>query len=179
MKKILLLLLVAFATRIAAQNNDYLVTPNSVGALKMGMKKAELEKLLGKKIILKNLLDKEGYSDTIKTKYKNIDVALYLERFYIEEEKYDIVLQGIKTSSPLCKTKAGIGIGDDKIKIITAYENNSLYIWPEYEDEEYTRRSKTKSVITVYDDKTGNSIIFYLFNKKVTAVEVTYSQEGD
>ncbi|HEY6063192.1 MAG TPA: hypothetical protein VIV35_06260, partial [Chitinophagaceae bacterium] len=78
MKKIFLLLLIAFATKINAQNNDYLVTMNGIGALKTGMTKAELEKLIGKKITPKNLLDKDGYSDTIKVKYKSIDVQLYL-----------------------------------------------------------------------------------------------------
>jgi hypothetical protein len=174
MKKIFLLLLIAFATRVAAQNNDYIVSMNGIGALKIGTKKAELEKIIGKKITLKNLLNEEGYADTIKAKYKNIDVQLYLNRQYIDE-KPEIVLQGVKTSSPLCKTKSGIGTGDDKIKIINVYENYTLYLWPDYEDDTYTKRSKTRSVINVSGDDSDNAIIFYLTNKKVVAIEVTYS----
>lgn len=179
MKKLLLILLIAIGNKIAAQNTDYLITAKGIGSLKIGMKKAEVEKVTGKKITLKNLLDKDGYSDTIKTKYKNIDVLLYLERQYLEEEKYDIVLSGIKTTSPLCKTSTGIGIGDDKIKIINAYENSSIYIWPEFEDDTYTKRSKTKVVISVYNDEDGNTINFSLLNKKVISIEITYAMEGD
>jgi hypothetical protein len=176
MKKIFFLLLFAFATRVTAQSNDYLVTMKGIGALKIGTRQADIEKVIGKKITLKNLLNKEeGYADTIKAKYKNIDVLLYLERQYTSDEKSEIVLQGIKTSSPLCKTNAGIGIGDDKMKIISVYENNTLYIWPDYTDDTYTTRSKTKSVINVSADNSDNAITFYLTNKKVTSVEVSYS----
>lgn len=179
MKKVLFLLLIAMTSRLAAQNNDYIITPNAIGPFKLGIKKAELEKLTGKKITLKHLLTEEGWEDTVKTKYKNTDLELYLQKRYLESEKYDIVLNGIKVTSPLFKTKAGIGIGDDKIKVINAYEYNSITLWPEFEDEEYTRRSKTKSVISVYFDKEGNSLTFYLLNKKVVAIEVSYAEEGD
>ncbi len=179
MKKIFLLFLIAFASNISAQNSDYLVTMNGIGSLKIGMKKAELEKLLNKKIVLRHLSDKDsGYADTIKTKYKNADVILYLAKQYVDENKEDIVLNGVRSSSLLCKTKSGIAIGDDKMKIINVYENYMLNIWPEYEDENYTRRSKSRSVVLVSADDSNNTIIFYLNNKKVVAFEVTY-YEGE
>lgn len=179
MRKIMLLLLLALTTGLAAQNTDYLVTQNGMGLLKLGMKKAELEKVLGKKIQLKNLLEKDGYSDTIKVKYKNIDVLVYLEKSWLADDSYELVLSGIRTSSPLCKTAGGIGIGTDKLKIVNAYENSNVYIWPDYEDETYTRRSKTKSVITIFNDDEANSLTFYLLNKKVVAIEITYGMTGD
>lgn len=179
MRKIFLLLVIAFATKLSAQNTDYIVSMTGIGPLKIGTKKAELEKILNKKLTLRYLADNDsGYADTIRTKYKSIDITLYLGKEYVDENKTDIILTGIKTSSPLCKTKAGIGIGDDKMKVINAYETNMLNIWPEFEDENYTRRSKTKSVILVYDDESANTIIFHLNNKKVVAFEVTY-YEGD
>jgi hypothetical protein len=178
MKKILFLLMISVATGAAAQNSDYIISWTGMGALKIGTKKADLEKIIGKKITLKNLIGDEGYSDTIKTKYKNIDVQLYLIRQY-NEENPDIVLQGIRITSPLCKTKAGIGIGDDKMKIINVYENNTLYIWPDYDDDTFTNRSKTKSVITVSADNIENALTFHLTNKKVVAIEISYSEGGD
>jgi transposase len=179
MKKIVFLLFIAIATTAAAQNNDYLVTPNAIGPLKLGTKKTTLEKIIGKKITLKYLLTEDGWQDTVKTKYKNTDITLYLQRNYVDSAVYDIVLSGMMVNNPLYKTRAGIGIGDDKLKVINAYEFNSISLWPEFEDEEYTRRSKTKSVITVYFDKEGNSLTFYLLNKKITSIEVSYAEEGD
>lgn len=179
MRKILFLLLVCSTFAATAQNNDYLVTAKGIGALKLGMKKAALEKVLNKKITLKYLSDKDsGYADTIKTKYKNADVTLYLGKEYVDENTEVVVLNGILCSSPLCKTKSGIGIGDDKMKIINTYEFNSVNIWPEFEDENYTRRSKTKSVIYVTFDDDENTVVFHLVNKKVVSFEVTY-YEGD
>ncbi len=179
MKNIFILLFIASSIKASAQSNDYLVTMDGIGLLKIGLQKAELEKILNKKITLRYLSDNDsGYADTIKTKYKNIDVILYLAKQYTNENKAAIYLHGIKTSSPLCQTRSGIKIGDDKMKIITAYENSILNIWPEYEDEKYTRRSKTRSVVLVSSDDSNNTIIFYLNNKKVTAFEITY-YEGE
>ena len=80
MKKLLFFILIAIAVNASAQNGDYTVTMSGIGSLKIGMNKAALEKVLGKKISLKNLLNEEGYADTIKTKYKAIDVTLYIGR---------------------------------------------------------------------------------------------------
>ena len=179
MKKLFFFLLIAVTTTAAAQNTDYIVSMTGIGSLKIGMKKAALEKVLGKKIILKYLSDKDsGYADTIKTKYKSIDVILYLGKQYLDENKEEIVLTGIRSGSALCKTKAGIGIGDDKMKVINVYENNMLNIWPDFEDDTYTKRSKTKSVINVSADDSDNTIVIYLVNKKVVAFEVVY-YEGE
>lgn len=179
MKKVFFFVLLVISFSAKAQNTDYIVSMNGIGPLKLGMTKATLEKVLGKKITLKNLLDKEnGYADTIKTKYKSIDVILYIGRQYIDENTEEIVLQSIRSSSPLCKTKSGIAIGDDKMKIINVHENDMLYIWPDFEDDTYTKRSKTKSIINVSTDNNENTIIFYLVNKKVVSFEVTY-YEGE
>ena len=179
MKKIIILLFIALTIKASAQSNDYLVTMDGIGLLKIGLQKADLEKILNKKITLRYLSDNDsGFADTIKTKYKNIDVTLYLAKQYNNENKAMIYLRGIRTGSPLCKTNSGIKIGDDKLKVITAYENNILNIWPEYEDENYTRRSKTRSVILASSDDNNNTLIFHLYNKKVVAFEVTY-YEGE
>lgn len=178
MKKLLFFILIAIAVNASAQNGDYTVTMSGIGSLKIGMNKAALEKVLGKKISLKNLLNEEGYADTIKTKYKAIDVTLYIGRWYLDENKQDIVLSGVWSASTLCKTKSGIAIGDDKIKVINVYENNTLYIWPEYEDDTYTKRSKTKSLINISADDSENNIVVHLVNKKVVAFEVVY-YEGE
>lgn len=179
MKNIFLLLLIAVSSQIAAQNSDYLITPKGIGPFSLGIKKAEVEKLLGKKITLKNLLKEDGWQDTIKARYKNTDIDIYLQRSYENTDKPDIILGGVRVYSNVYKTQSGITIGDDKMKVVNTYEYNAVNIWPEYEDDEFTRRSKSKAVISVYFDKEGNSISFNLTNKKVTSIEVTFLEEGD
>ncbi|MEO7983571.1 MAG: hypothetical protein ABI688_05785 [Bacteroidota bacterium] len=179
MKKIVVLLLMAVATHATAQTTEYIVSMSGIGPLRIGMTKADIEKILAKKIALHYLSPKDsGYADTIKTKYKSIDLILYLGKQYFDEDKEEIVLTGIRSGSALCKTRTGIGIGDDKIKVVTTYENYTLYIWPDWEDDTYTKRSKSRSVINVSSDDSQNTIVFHLVNKKVVAFEVMY-YEGE
>lgn len=178
MKKLISLLCIVYSLHTAAQNTDYTILPNGVGPYKLGINQSAIEKITGKKIKLKNLLTEEGWQDTVKVKYKNTDLELFLQRSYTDSVRYEIVLNGMKLNSPLYKTKAGVGIGDEKLKVITAYDYHSVSFWPEFEDEEYTRRSKTKAVLYVYFDKEGCSLIFHMLNKKVTAIEISYAEEG-
>jgi len=152
------------------------ISMTGIGDIKIGMKKAELEKITGTKVNLKNLAQKDGYRDTVNFTYKTIAYQVAIEKTYMDEDKYDITVAEVRTSNPKIKTKSGIGIGDDKMKIITTYTDYAIHIMPEYEDDTYIKKSKTKSRVTVYSDETGNTIIFYLTNNKVTAISVGYSE---
>jgi hypothetical protein len=173
MRKIISLLLVLVTTTIAAQNNDYLVSMDGIGPIKLGMTQAELETLLNKKIALTNPSDtiSGSWQDSAKIKYKNIDLQLDFQRNYFAENTFNMIIISIRTSNPLCKTRPGIGIGADKLKIITAYEGFPISMGPEYEED--GERSKTKYQVTVNND-TGERrrILFYLTNKKVVAIKV-------
>ena len=121
-----------------------------------------------------SIKDSAGYwQDTVKAKYKEIEVSLYFERQYVDEENSIMQLAGIETSSTLCKTASGIGIGDEKSTIISAYDDNPIYMGPEFEQVNDTTwlPSKTKYNINVKDDKYDKELIFHLLNKKVVALE--------
>jgi len=81
-------------------------------------------------------------------------------------------LTGIRTSSALCKTDFGVGIGADKLNIITAFQTQNICMGPEFEDEAYTAKSKTKYLISITDDNGERKLVFYLQNKKTVAIEV-------
>ncbi len=53
LKKVFILFLIGFTLQSAAQNNDCLVDMNGIGALKIGMRQAELEKMLNQNLYLK------------------------------------------------------------------------------------------------------------------------------
>ncbi len=78
----------------------------------------------------------------------------------------------MRTSSPLCKTRAGIGIGSDKLSFINAYENDLLMMAPDFEGDT-NQRSRTKYSITVRDLEKEREIVFYLKNKKVISMKAT------
>lgn len=166
-----LVVLFTFGINVSAQNNDYLLRMDGVGLLKLEMSLPEVEKVLGKKIALKNHNENGAYADTVKTKYKNADISVYFDREYEDETTFHMVLTGFMVTNPLFKTKEGISIGTDKLRIISAYENYRLSIGPDYEGEDF-RLSKTLSYIYVYSEESDNSLVFHLKNKKVISIEV-------
>jgi hypothetical protein len=174
MRKICFLLLVLVATRANAQNKDYIISMEGLGSLKLGMTQTELEKTLHQKIRLTNYLDtiNDYFQDTAKLLYKNIRVQLEFERNYYAPYKFNMRLIGIRASSPLCKTVSGIGIGSDKLKIITAYEDYPITLQQGHVNYYHTEKSKTKSTISISDDSSFFMIRLFLLNNKVVSFEL-------
>ena len=169
MKKILLFSFIFLATTAVAQNKDYLLSTDGIGPIKLGMSLTDLEKLLQKKITLKVIdIDSVVLVETIKTKYKGIDVEIDL----IKRQDY-IAVDGISTKSPLCKTKSGIGIGATKLQVIAAYEGYHIDAKPDYtEVGDKLIKSKNKSSITIKEDREGYAIVFSLLNNKVISFSI-------
>lgn len=174
MKKTFFLLFTLAAAIATAQKNDHLVTMDGIGAIKIGMSQEELEKLLNKKIPLTNPQDTTSgsWQDSATIKYKNIQLNVDFQRSYKEENSFYMRVIGMRTSSPLCKTRAGIGIGSDKLSIINAYENDLLIMLPDFVGDT-NERSRTKYSIIVRDIEKEREIVFYLKNKKVVSMEAT------
>ena len=156
------------------ENTNYIISKDGIGELKVGMKQDELEKLLNQKFQFNAMKDSSGYwQDTVKTKFKDIEVSLYFERQYAEDDNTFMQLAGVETNSPLCKTASGIGIGDEKSTIISGYDDNPIDMGPEFEAVNDTTwlPSKTKYYINVRDDKYDKELIFHLVSKKVASLQ--------
>ena len=178
MKKLFLLFSVAFIAIGCDHHNknkqtaDYIISMDGIGELKIGMKQAEVEKLLNQKLLLKNARDTaDSWNDTATVKFRDIDVQLYFQREYPGENNFYMYLIGLRTSSPLCKTGSGIGLGSERSKIITDYDGSYLSMSPEFETDSFVTKSKTRSLLNVKNDDGNRQIIFYLNNKKVAALE--------
>lgn len=172
MKYFLTTLVFILSINCIAQNS-YPVTMNGIAGFKLGMKKEDAEKLLGQEIKLSNVLKKEDDLDTIPCKYKDMDLMLVFEKDYNDDKNFNVVVREIITNSALAKTPSGIGIGDDKFKIINTYEDYTIWIVPAYENN-YTTRSKTKTNIYVHGEESGNAIIFHLNMNKVESISVAF-----
>lgn len=174
------LLLLSLCFRTHAQSLPIMVTMNGIGEIKLGMKKADLEKLMNQSFVLPHLAkinEDDYFQDTVHVNYKGLDADIIFQKQYADNNKWDIIVWEIKSNNPQLKTRSGIGIGDDKYKIISTYDGYAMYIMPEYENN-YTVKSKTRSSITLHGDSTENVIIFYLENNKVKGMSITY-EEGD
>lgn len=158
------------------ENTDYLITLDGMGAVKTEMKQEEIEKLLNKKISLTNPTDtvSGSWQDSAFIKYKEADIRLTFVRTYAysDVDSFHMRITDLQTSSPLWKTKNGIGVGSTKQQIIDAFEDNLLILEPDYADTTYTARSKTNYTIKVREDREGREMIFYLKDKKVYAIRV-------
>ena len=156
------------------ENTGYIISKDGIGELKIGMTPTEVEKLLNQQLKFNTIKDSAGYwQDTVKAKYKEIEVSLYFERQYVDDDSTFMQLAGVATSSPLCKTASGIGSGDEKSTILSAYDDNPIDMGPEFEPVNDTTwlPSKTKYYINVKDDKYDRELIFHLLNKKVVSLE--------
>ena len=151
------------------ENTDLIVDMNGVGTIKLEMKQAELEKLLNKKIPLTNPTDTTSgsWQDSAKINYKGADLLLLFQRNYSSPDIFVMELIRIKTSSPLCKTQAGIAVGSDKLAAITTYQDSALQLQPDVYDS-----TNSKSIITIHDYHDTRFIGFQIENKKVTALEM-------
>jgi hypothetical protein len=171
---IFLLLLSSFVLK--AQSNAFTVTMAGIGDIKLGMKKADFEKLINQTIRLPHLATKneDYYQDTVHVNYKGLEADVIFQKEYTDENKFNIVIWEVRSNAHQLKTKSGIGIGDDKIRIVTTYPDFTIWLMPEYE-KDYTVKSKTKSTVWLHGDS-GGVIIFYLENGKITGMSVTYDE---
>jgi hypothetical protein len=158
------------------ENTDYLVTLDGIGPVKTEMTQDELEKILNKKIPLTNLTDtiSGAWYDSAFIKYKEADMRLSFLRTqsYTRSDSFYLRMTDVETSSPLCKTKMGIGIGSTKQQIIDAFEDNIVVIDPDYADTTYTTKSKTNITIKIRENWEGSEITFYLKDNKVYAIKI-------
>ncbi len=172
MKKIILFLFFAVTAGYASgQKNDYTVSFGGIGELKLGMGKAELEKLLHIKIVLKHIGVDELYVETIQAKYLGKDIALYLFR---SEDKVAI-LESVQVTDPIFKTADGIGIGTDQSMIVDKYEDQLLIIQPEYSEDNAIKNRTTITFANINSYR--SAIIFTMVNKKVVKIEVAPTPE--
>ncbi len=158
----------------APTNSKYLISKDGIGELKIGMLKKDIEKLLQESLVMKHANDSgEIWSDTAIIKYGEMEVELSFQKVYSEKPTDDMELYGLSTSSPLCRTADGLGVGDDKYAVLSAYENNPISMGPENIQINDTTWgfSKTNYNIYVSDDKYDKQITFLLTNNKVTRVE--------
>lgn len=177
MKRIPILLLFVLSLQAYSQNISPLVSMNGIGDIKIGMKKTDVEKLTGQTIKLVNLVKKgdDWSRDTINLSFKDVSYVLVFDKDYVNEKSQGFIVYEVKSNSPQLKTKSGIGIGDDKLKIVSTYGDYMIQIMPEYE-KDYTIKSKIKSTVWLYGDESGKVIIFYLTNNKVTGFSVMYNE---
>ena len=176
MKQVILLTAFVFSSCVGFSQNDLQVSLSGIGGVKLNMSITEVEKVVGQKINSRLLKGAEDYAmDTVSLNLKGVPLEIIFYNQYIEEKKFEVSVYAITSSSPLCKTKSGIAIGDDKMKIVTTYDTFYMEIAPYFEDvgNEQYKPSKTRSTITIHGQDENGIIIFNLTNNKVSSFIVS------
>jgi len=178
MKQAILLLAIAFNSIFSFSQNssDLTVSLSGIGGIKLNMSIADVEKLTGQKINSKLGKGAQDYAmDTVSVSFKGAAIAIVFYNQYTDQQKSEVSVYSITCSSPSCKTKSGIAIGDDKINFVSTYDTYYLEIAPYIEDmgNEQYKPSKTKSTITIHGQDENGVIIFNLSNNKVTSFTVS------
>ena len=178
MKRTFILIIIVFNSinSFSQISNEFLVGLAGIGSIKLGMTVAELERTTGQKI--KTSLSKENKEymmDTIRLNFKGAEFQITLYNEYLDQDKYQVAIYSITCSSPLCKTRSGIVIGDDKMKIVSIYDTYYMEIAPfteEVGNGQY-KPSKTKSTVTIHGQEENGIIIFNLNSNKVNSFTVS------
>ena len=174
--KLTTFVLLLFSSIMAfGQASGYTVSMSGIAEIKLGMTKAALEKLLNQTIKLPPPSANNFARDSASCNYKGLNISVVFEKQEVNN-KSELVVWEVKSNHPQLKTRSGIGIGDDKLKIIRTYEGYTIYIMPDYDDENFSVKSKTKSTVWLHGDESGKVIIFYLTNNKITGMSVTYDE---
>jgi hypothetical protein len=163
-----------FAAQFQArgQKPDYLLSVEGIGPVKLGMSLDDLQKLVQTPITLKVIgIDSVVLTETVKTKYRGINLEIDLIKMF-GTDRAGIAINGIIASSPLVKTKQGIGIGSTKLQIINAFENYHVDARPVFTDWDRLIKSRTKTTVTVKEAKEGPAILFHLVNNRVVSFHI-------
>jgi hypothetical protein len=173
MKKYLPILVVMLVINNSshAQAHD-LITTMRIGIFKLKSTKADIEKILNKKISFK--YNPDDYMDTVKVNYQNADYVLTFTHQYNENNKVPSVyeLYAVSSSNTALKTKSGMGIKNTKGAVLSTYDKNDITISNDWNYKEKKNAKDKIQFIYLNDFDASTTLIFTTDNRIVTTVEV-------
>lgn len=157
---------------------DYQASTDGIGPFRVGLSRAATEKLLNLKLKLLKFSPADSYEkDTVMCNYKEMKLQLVFSRGYFgNDTAQQLGIYSVTSSYPMIKTKSGIGIGDDKIKLVKTYDLYRLDISPEWTQD--SKPNPKRETVPLYDNESPKVLILVLYNDIVTAIIAT-RYEGD
>lgn len=170
MKNYITLLAFVLSTLTFAQ-----VSTTRINDFKLGMKKSDLEKIIGKTI---NVKMPDGYQvDPTNVVFKGVVYEVYFSNQYDDNGNLlnDMQLYSVKSKDKSLKTLSGIGIGSSISELIEKYKDNNIEISDSWDDN--GNRIKTTRYFNINDYDAGTYLHMTLKNGRVTEFYVS-NQEG-
>ena len=169
MKKLTSLIVIFIATISFAQ-----VSTTRINEFKLGEKKTDLEKIIGKTIDL-NL--NNGYQEKpLYLVYKGIVYELYFTPSYGDDgaELNEFTLYSVRSKDKTLKTLSGIKTGSTFDELLHKFKDYNIEINDSW--NENGSRNKTDRIFTINDYDAGTYLVFTLKNGKVTEFYVGYNE---
>jgi hypothetical protein len=162
----------------AQSNNDYISTLR-LGVFKINSSVSEIEKTIGKKILLP--VSKDEYFDTTKLRYNNSDITLVFNKVYQENERTLPLwkLYTVISENTQLKTKGGVGIGSTKAEVLLACDKMDLSIYNDYYYKEKNNPKDKIQMIVLNDYDAGTAITLTTEDRKVKKIQVSIQEEYD
>ena len=163
-----------FLTLICCIGLNAQVSTTRINEFRLGMKKSEIEKLIGKSIQLKM---NEGYpSEASHVVYKGIVYEVFFNKAYDDNgnELKDFTIYSVTSQDRTLKTLSGISIGSTFDEVINKYKHNNITIY-DYWTEESTKDKKVR-IFTINDFDAATQLMLTIKNGKVSEFHVSYNE---
>ncbi|HEY4539171.1 MAG TPA: hypothetical protein VIG94_04050 [Faecalibacter sp.] len=150
------------------------VSTTRINEFRLGMKKSELEKIVGKTISVKL---NEGYPmETSHVVYKGIVYEVNFSKAYDDNgnELKDFTIYSVTSQDRTLKTLSGISIGSSFDEVLNKYKNNNISIYDSW--TENSTRDKSTRLFSINDDEAGTQLILTIKNGRVSEFYVSYNE---
>lgn len=144
------------------------VSTMRINDIKLGMSKTEVEKLIGKKIIIK--LSEYNYpEDAVNIVHKGIAYSIFFN--YDGEKTFNVT--NITSKDPSLKTLSGVKYGDSLETLFNKYKGYNFRVYQLW-DHNSEKRDPNQRVFSIEDGDNGSSLDFTLKNNKIVSYSVMY-----
>lgn len=146
------------------------VSTMRINDVKLGMTKASLETLIGKKIPLK--LNEYDYPEgETKIVYKGIPYTIHFG--YMNEK--DFTVSYISSKHASLQTLSGIKLGDSIETLFNKYKSMNFRVYQVW-DLETEKRDPNQRIFSIEDYDNGSTLDFKLKNNKIIEFSVMYNE---
>ena len=150
------------------------VSTTRINDFRLGMKKTELEKIIGKTIQLKL---SDGYPiENSHIVHKGIVYEVSFNKHYDDNgnESKDFIIHSVTSRDRSLKTLSGISLGSTFDEVLNKYKNNNISIYDSWDDNGNRDKSGRRFVIDDYDF--GSQLMILIKNGKVTEFYISYNE---
>lgn len=181
--KLSLLVIVVFTLLKSTSAQLAYASTLKIGPFSLGLNNVEIEKIIKKKISLKELkLTDTNYEKYVNVVVSDINYQLGFYELYNEEGKQNNTykLSRIKCVSDNVQTKSGINLGMEKFEVLKKLNSMNIsyrFIKNKKYDDNGKPTNKFYELIEIIDSDAGSTLTLEIENEKISAFSLSYESD--